>query len=114
MSNLIDKETKAKWVEDLRSGQYQQLNGALFDGDNSYCCLGVLQRIRRKDVPVAIKHEYPDGEVWWEDPFEEFPYYEEEFQNLVPIWDELSNINDNGYSFSEIADVIEKNVETSD
>lgn len=37
----MDKELKAKWVEALRSGRYQQAREVLYDG-NGYCCLGVL------------------------------------------------------------------------
>lgn len=35
-------ELKAKWIEALRSGRYKQGRGGLRDGDNCYCCLGVL------------------------------------------------------------------------
>lgn len=110
MSNLIDKETKAKWVEALRSGQYQQLKGALFDGNNSYCCLGVLQRIREEEVPVAKK----TSTGGWKDDVDK-DFYTNTFEGLVPYWwSKLACMNDGGHSFLEIADVIEKEVETSD
>lgn len=42
----MDAELKAKWVQALRSGEYQQCNGLLRferdDGKSGYCCLGVL------------------------------------------------------------------------
>lgn len=42
----MDEAVKKKWVEALRSGQYQQARGAikrtLPDGTAAYCCLGVL------------------------------------------------------------------------
>lgn len=34
-------DLKAKWLEALRSGKYEQGRGALLDG-GKYCCLGVL------------------------------------------------------------------------
>ena len=37
----MDAQTKAKWVEALRSGKYKQGRGQLRLGD-TYCCLGVL------------------------------------------------------------------------
>lgn len=30
------------WVKALRSGEYEQAQGALWDGQNGYCCLGVV------------------------------------------------------------------------
>lgn len=42
----MDIAIKAKWVEALRSGEYQQTQGKLHDNtSNSYCCLGVLCRV---------------------------------------------------------------------
>lgn len=41
----MNPEVKAKWVEALRSGNYKQTQGRLKrhkDGEESYCCLGVL------------------------------------------------------------------------
>jgi len=39
----MNAELKAKWLTALRSGEYLQGEGRLFNSqDNSYCCLGVL------------------------------------------------------------------------
>ena len=35
-------ELKAKWVEVLRSGEYEQGQETLRSYDNKFCCLGVL------------------------------------------------------------------------
>ncbi len=40
----MDKEIKTKWVEALRSGDYEQGIGYLCR-DGKYCCLGVLAHI---------------------------------------------------------------------
>lgn len=37
----MNPEIKAKWVEALRSGRYEQTSGRLKDGD-AFCCIGVL------------------------------------------------------------------------
>jgi hypothetical protein len=40
---MMDPDIKAKWLEALRSGKYQQAREKLYDR-GSYCCLGVLCR----------------------------------------------------------------------
>ena len=40
----MDAALKAKWVEALRSGNYEQSTGALCRGEK-YCCLGVLVEV---------------------------------------------------------------------
>ena len=39
---MMNQEIKAKWVNALRSGDYEQGQGALKNPDGQYCCLGVL------------------------------------------------------------------------
>ncbi len=42
----MNKEIKAKWVAALRSGNYKQGHGSLYEKrDNSFCCLGVCSAI---------------------------------------------------------------------
>lgn len=42
----MNAELKAKWVEALRSGEYRQGEGRLYDNaTNTFCCLGVLCKI---------------------------------------------------------------------
>jgi len=38
---IVNAELKAKWLEALRSGKYDQISGQLRVG-NCFCCLGVL------------------------------------------------------------------------
>jgi hypothetical protein len=38
---MMKPEFKAKWLADLRSGNYKQTKSVLYDGAG-YCCLGVL------------------------------------------------------------------------
>lgn len=110
--NLIVKQ---KWVAALRSGEFKQTQKALFDG-NGYCCLGVLCELAIKDG-VRVEKLISSERVW---------FYDEE-SGLVPYsvqsWADinlspqirmdsgfnhpLSNINDDGSSFEEIANLIE-------
>jgi hypothetical protein len=45
----VNQEIKAAWVAALRSGEFEQGRGALFgpddQGNPSYCCLGVLSKL---------------------------------------------------------------------
>ena len=104
-------DLKAKWIEALRSGEYEQCKDKLYSG-NGYCCLGVLC------VVSGAKFEQQDGEF--------VPYLEQEnirnpdgneflcsdFAMKVGLsrQTQLADMNDNGASFSEIADYIEKNL----
>ena len=49
----MNREVMKKWVAALRSGEYMQANGELRvaneDGSHSYCCLGVLCELHRKE-----------------------------------------------------------------
>lgn len=108
----MNPEIKAKWVAALRSGEYKQAFGRLRDGD-LFCCLGVLCDIHAKETE----------EGWWDDR----GYYGREREVLptdVCEWaripakaghnvalDEdrcLSAMNDQGDTFAEIADIIER------
>lgn len=38
----LSPDVKAKWLEALRSGKYEQTQGCLTNGNETFCCLGVL------------------------------------------------------------------------
>lgn len=94
----MDKELKAKWVKELRSGLHQQAKGRLVDGSGALCCLGVLQ--------VTMTGTKPTGDLW------------DYALNPCPVGlrteldvdtqNELARLNDSGKSFAEIADYIER------
>jgi hypothetical protein len=118
-------ELKAKWIEDLRSGEYEQGEGNLkspggVTGEADYCCLGVLIDRCIKDGLVEDKDwiEVEDKdwiEVEDDGRFEfrgkgDFP--PAEILDLVGITfseaQELATFNDNyGYSFEDIANFLE-------
>ena len=104
---MLKTEIKAKWLEELRSGKHHQITGTLKDqfgnGEYGYCCLGVLAekvmglevRIMDEDIPYDMGDPFVYGE-------------------LGKILGEClsaqcSDKNDDGYTFSEIADYIEHN-----
>ena len=46
----MNKLIKKLWLEALRSGEYKQGQDKLKRNDNSFCCLGVLCDLHRKET----------------------------------------------------------------
>ena len=46
-TDLLDR-----WIAALRSGEYQQTQNALCDGNGGYCCLGVLEMVAEGEVEI--------------------------------------------------------------
>lgn len=101
----MDSTLKIKWVEALRSGEYPQAREFLRTEDG-FCCLGVLCEIA--ELPewdgTCVKgkddHIPPDICRRIGLPYELL---------TGPDDDELIAMNDQGKTFSEIADYIERN-----
>jgi hypothetical protein len=114
----MNKEIKAKWLEALRSGRYKQGIGFLRTEENEFCCLGLLCEV------IGLEPEKEEGEVFYR--------YDGCFGSLSldvqkkcgvkghsarlsmgvrfgsrSVWT-LADLNDEGMSFAQIADVIEK------
>lgn len=113
----MKKEIKEKWLTALRSGEYQQTKGVLQCG-GKYCCLGVLSDIYAKENDVQWQKGETDSvkcrlhhntEVM---PLEVIKWAGLSDMNpLVRVqgFDKpLAEINDEGMSFLEIADIIEQ------
>lgn len=111
---------KAQWIAALRSGQYVQGLGRLRSKeDNDFCCLGVLcdkhrQESRshwtsKQDSTTLYYHgedvELPALVIAWAEMTDSNP--------TVPVEDRngdqptLAQLNDDGLTFDQIADVIE-------
>lgn len=90
------------WVAALRSGKYQQTEGEL-RGNGGFCCLGVVCDLARKDGGPAW-----DGESY----MDEYGYLPEPIAQFLrlsrPLQAVLSDKNDRGATFQEIADCIER------
>ena len=135
----LPKAFATKWLEALRSGEYEQTNGTLCsidseDGTKSYCCLGVagvisdvdtdnlenrlvLSDLHKDSVPAEIigdaaTNYFVKVVVKLNDgvKIEDMSKYEE---NGVVFRDEdfESDNNEIKMNFKEIADVIEDNTE---
>lgn len=57
----MNKDSKVKWVEALRSGRYEQARNQLRTPNDKFCCLGVLA-----DVVAPEGWEAPtaEGDSW--------------------------------------------------
>lgn len=109
---------QSKWLDALRSGRYSQGKDYLRCGDN-YCCLGVAAELF--DVPSSVDClNESDGSPIYEFGGDVFEAPLQVLQNLAlygfvgePAPDAegilgcLTELNDGGKSFSEIADIIE-------
>ena len=102
------KQLKNKWVKALRSGKYVQTQGVLKErlpGNNKYahCCLGVLGELcgvtsMTGSQSILIKGLGLKG----------ITKVPKDFLENSILQDTLAEMNDDGYSFTEIADYIEK------
>ena len=101
----LNRELMEKWVAALRSGEYKQGAEYLcqYDEDGNaaaFCCLGVLENIEPR-----IKCDDGGDELLDEDSLKEFLGVNRNdgfLQSTYAGW------NDEGMSFSEIADRLEK------
>jgi len=127
-------EHRKRWVEALRSGDYDQATGALRDATlEGYCCLGVACDLALTDF-ASQKMGWDGPEVVWvpvyDDEVDEDGYAREEEHLPIPVRDwlglkheagsfnykdedgvitdeSLAEMNDNGLTFLQIADIIE-------
>jgi hypothetical protein len=115
----MNQEIKEKWVAALRSGEYAQTKGLLRDA-NGFCCLGVLCDVYYKETGESIwESEQDDDDIRF--TFDNQPKI---LPNSVMEWAGLPDnnpeingrnnyaavLNDDGTTFNEIADLIEKNL----
>lgn len=103
------KRNRKKWVKALRSGEYRQATGRLFDG-GGYCCLGVLCVIAGMEPDEGPDDYYFDDELAFAPP------QAMQFVGLVNKTGSQNDVlqrasligqNDSGADFGEIADIIE-------
>lgn len=101
---------KSRWLEALRSGDYEQGTGYLnkkVDGDHHFCCLGVLCDLVEPEAWVESDLEdimsHRNG-VWYGLPDALFTKARGLTDSEVSY---LAALNDNEWTFAEIADEIE-------
>lgn len=123
-------EIKQQWLDRLRSTRYLQGKGNLkrvVDGQEFHCCLGVLCEIAKEAGLVSErKHGSPDDALITFYDIRGGVQYEDFLPTVVVQWAglgagnpvtsiplgehmaTLSWLNDNGRTFREIADIIER------
>jgi hypothetical protein len=105
MKELVMK----KWVKALRSGKYKQFKGGLKgkteEGKLGYCCLGVLCRVVGSPTLSRLGADLPRDIVCEKAGLSN---WNPEVNYLDTGRRFLSSLNDEGITFKEIADLIEK------
>jgi hypothetical protein len=111
----MDNTLKQKWVDALRSGEYEQGRGMLrckTDDSDQFCCLGVLCDVYD---PSQWSYDTDAGSSWVVDavPYKgsSFTYLKDELLSELGISDDtqgyLTVMNDMFCTFLQIADRIE-------
>jgi hypothetical protein len=133
----MKQEIKEKWVAALRSGEYEQTTAALHrlapsgDPDSQrpqpgYCCLGVLCDLALKAGVITSRVQgalevydveddatLPRSVAEWADfqlavPNFDYAYRIGGYFDDQGVSHALTELNDGGMSFAEIADIIER------
>lgn len=117
----MNQEIKQKWVVALRSGEYEQGKGSL-KTDNKFCCLGVLCDLHAKETGgqwnvssklagklvaksyLESSFDLPGKVSKWAELSLANPGINNSGKSLIYLNDYL------GYSFDQIADIIEENL----
>lgn len=115
----MNKAIKSKWVKALRSGKYKQARNAL-NIDNKFCCLGVLCDLHRAETKKGEwkkctvdhnRYNYITGKSKRDDllgrPVMKWARLSKQF-GISHKGKDLTDYNDMGTSFADIADIIEK------
>jgi len=122
---------RKKWIAVLRSGEYQQANGKLRDGDK-FCCLGIACDISGLGEWIAYGNQETEDNILYGYKIIDRGYCDlylpkETLPVMVMDWlgitvngllshssdycgvqiVSLADANDEGMSFEEIADIIE-------
>ena len=122
---------KARWVEKLRSDEFQQGQGYLRDCGDNYCCLGVLCEIAVEEGVIAaptISKDGGDCYTYWGESTGSWAQLPPEVKAWAQFDDDyvlfglgggidatLVTINDDlKYTFDQIADLIENQLPVSD
>lgn len=120
------QDIKEQWVNALRSGVFRQGRRYLAK-DGGYCCLGVLCELAYRDGVVTERVEFGDGDnsavvydghlfalpgsvMEWAGLDDSNPFAPEPDRGRPENYPRrpLSAMNDNGKTFTYIADVIER------
>lgn len=107
-------EIKSRWVEALRSGEYEQGTEYLKREESSdkiisYCCLGVLCEIN--NIRFTLTKEEDGDVLYGVGIHSEYSFSTRNILKRLGLSahfaDDLANMNDSGVSFDSIADYIQ-------
>jgi hypothetical protein len=102
----VNKQIRNQWVAALRSGEYKQGKHLLRSTGDRYCCFGVLCEVLGQEWELRegfnTKWSCNGHSGWPPDVAAE--------EVGVEYVDMLVSMNDEGRTFLEIADYIEKNL----
>jgi hypothetical protein len=117
----MNNNTK-KWVEALRSGKYKQGKAYLRKGDK-YCCLGVACELAIESGVKVLVDKIDNNTHYYNNKTKKLPREVTDWLGLKTDIGEfdrteqyvynnsLTNLNDNGKTFNDIADIIESEPE---
>jgi len=111
----VKKEIADMWVQALRSGEYRQGRGRLKREDGAMCCLGVLCDLVPSEVGkwnrLAFEMAGDQNEAHLPKSARDWAGMCSQAGMVNHIKVQLTKLNDDGATFSEIADIIEKHWE---
>lgn len=111
-------DIKAKWLEELRSDKHTQikttLKGKTEEGAVGYCCLGVLyEKVLGQELEtLTLKEKVMDSLYPNEGPLEAYNKINEIIGLDASHY--LSDKNDKGATFKELADLIDDKWDTDE
>lgn len=116
-ASRMDPKIKQQWVAALRSGEYKQGAGALHrfsEAGDTYCCLGVLCDLA---VKASVCRRYMDEDGIYH--YGHASHNDTYLDSSIVEWSgldgynpkvegrRLAELNDKGFTFDQIADLIE-------
>jgi hypothetical protein len=109
----MNPSIKQSWIKALRSGQYKQGEGNLCS-NGAFCCLGVLTNIYIQETNQQWHHDV-GGLYSFETNGGTLPFSVQQWAgigapNPYVCGQHLTDWNDNGASFEELADLIEEHL----
>lgn len=122
----MNPKIKKQWIKALRSGDYKQGKEQLRNGENQFCCLGVLCNLHAKANSEFAKQQILPSQYDGETgvlPLSVMKWAQIDFANPVVRYKghevSLAELNDGGYigcrlekpkTFKQIANIIEKSL----
>tara|TARA_R110000868_G_scaffold1729_2_gene13869 strand:- start:1789 stop:2079 length:291 start_codon:yes stop_codon:yes gene_type:complete len=88
------KEIKEKWLKAMKSGQYKQGFGKLYDeGNNTYCALGVLDKVLNMKLGDSYNYSF-SNKIWGANDNRKYKFFgifglKTDYSNVIPVIEQL-------------------------